>query len=67
LGFLTSLPRDLGFFEMSIEIQMPILWKMLKHIYQKKDIEDFAHYNILKKYMVEIELYEDEGWMQLRP
>lgn len=40
---------------------------MLKHIYQKKDIEDFAHYNILKKYMVEIELYEDEGWMQLRP
>lgn len=53
LGFLTSLPRDLGYFELEVDLHMPILYKMLKNL---KDIEDFAHHNILKKYMVEVEL-----------
>lgn len=67
LGFLTSLPGDLGFFEMSVNLKMPNIWKMIKHCNEKKDIEDFTHYNILKKYMVQVHLFDYEGWMQIRP
>jgi hypothetical protein len=49
---------------MEIDLQMPILYKMLNSI---KDIEDFAHYNILKKYMVKVDLYDQNGLMRIKP
>ena len=64
LGYLTSLPRDLGYFEMNILLEMPILWKMINSV---DEIEDFAHYGILEKYKVDLTLFENEGYLELRP
>ncbi len=41
LGYLTSLPRDLGFLEFSVQLEMPFLWKMIKNC---AEIDEFAHY-----------------------
>jgi hypothetical protein len=31
LGYVTSLPKDLGFFELEIVLEIPTLYDMLKH------------------------------------
>ena len=49
---------------MNIQLEMPILYKMIKHVSQ---IEDFAHYDILEKYEVDIEISEQDGKLQIKP
>lgn len=50
LGYLTTLPKDLGYFEMTVVLTfMPNIYKMIKNV---KKIEDFAHYEIIEKYQV---------------
>lgn len=64
LGFLTTLPRDLGFFEMNIGLNMPILYKMMSN---SGEPENFAHFKILESYQVDMILSDKDGYMEIRP
>ena len=51
---MTTLPRDLGFFEMNIVLEMPILYKMMKNQRKKSIIKLINNIYLDVKMVIEL-------------